>query len=64
MKVQQDEYCSRALAHNWHNLGEFPEVLKWEALVDVLRGKVKVRRLCLFKAPYLFIYFPGKRALL
>lgn len=42
IKDQQDEYCSRALSHDWNNLGEFPEVFKWEALVDVLRGRVKV----------------------
>lgn len=42
IKDQQDKYCSRALAHNWYNLGEFPEVFKWEALIDVLRGRVKV----------------------
>lgn len=44
IKDQQDQYCSRALNFDWHKLGEFPEVFEWEALVDVLRGRVKVRR--------------------
>jgi len=42
IKEKQDEYCLRALRGQWKNLGEFPEDLKWEALVDVLRGRVKV----------------------
>jgi hypothetical protein len=42
IKKQQDEYCSKALA-NEEGLGEFPESLQWEALVDVVRGRVKVR---------------------
>jgi len=42
MKVAQDEYCSKALAGKWDGLGDFPEDLQWEALVDVLRGRVKV----------------------
>ena len=42
IKVQQDNYCERALRDDWQGLGEFPEELKWEALVDVLRGRVKV----------------------
>ena len=42
IKQRQDGYCSSALSHDWANLGEFPEVLQWEALVDVLRGRVKV----------------------
>lgn len=42
MKVAQDEYCSKALAGKWYGLGHFPEDLQWEALVDVLRGRVKV----------------------
>ncbi|KAN0084286.1 hypothetical protein V8E55_007790 [Tylopilus felleus] len=46
IKKQQDAYCSKALAEQWDGLGEFPEDLKWEALVDVLRGKVKVQTHC------------------
>ena len=30
----------------WNNLGDFPEDLQWEALVDVLRGRVKVHNHC------------------
>ncbi|KAG1808290.1 composite domain of metallo-dependent hydrolase [Suillus subaureus] len=41
IKEQQDAYCARALAGEWENLGEFPDNLQWEALVDVLRGRVK-----------------------
>jgi hypothetical protein len=42
IKKSQDEYCSKAIAGQWEGLGEFPEDLQWEALVDVLRGRVKV----------------------
>jgi hypothetical protein len=42
IKKKQDEYCSRAIAGKWNNIGEFPEDLQWEALIDVLRGRVKV----------------------
>jgi hypothetical protein len=42
IKEQQDAYCTRALAGEWEDLGEFPDNLQWEALVDVLRGRVKV----------------------
>ncbi|KAJ7039590.1 hypothetical protein C8F04DRAFT_1231394 [Mycena alexandri] len=42
IKKQQDEYCSKALANEWEGLGEFPDNRQWEALVDVLRGRVKV----------------------
>ena len=46
MKEKQDDYCHRALHGQWKNLGEFPEDLQWEALVDVLRGRVKVFSKC------------------
>ena len=46
IKRQQDEYCSHALAGRWKNIGKFPENLQWEALVDVLRGRVKVIKQC------------------
>ncbi|TFK44771.1 hypothetical protein BDQ12DRAFT_673545 [Crucibulum laeve] len=46
IKERQDEFCSAALAGKWDNLGEFPDDLKWEALVDVLRGRVKVNIHC------------------
>ncbi|KAF8806405.1 carbohydrate esterase family 9 protein [Phlegmacium glaucopus] len=42
IKKRQDEYCARAISEDWEDLGDFPEVLEWEALVDVLRGRVKV----------------------
>lgn len=44
IKIAQDEYCAKALSGDWNNLApEFPEDYQWEALVDVLRGRVKVR---------------------
>lgn len=42
LKTQQDAYCSKAIAGKWEGLGEFPQDLQWEALVDVVRGRVKV----------------------
>ncbi|THH17725.1 hypothetical protein EW146_g3143 [Bondarzewia mesenterica] len=46
IKISQDEYCLKARAGQWDDLGSFPEVLQWEALVDILRGKVKVQTHC------------------
>ncbi|EKM54391.1 uncharacterized protein PHACADRAFT_258201 [Phanerochaete carnosa HHB-10118-sp] len=48
IKEAQDEYCSKAIAGDWASLdGQlFPESLQWEALVDVLRGRVKVHTHC------------------
>jgi imidazolonepropionase-like amidohydrolase len=46
IKKRQDQYCRRALAGQWKNIGKFPEDLQWEALVDVLRGRVKVHTHC------------------
>ncbi|TDL21140.1 hypothetical protein BD410DRAFT_316586 [Rickenella mellea] len=46
LKESQDAYCSKAEAGNWDNLGTFPEDLQWEALADVLRGKVKLSVHC------------------
>ena len=43
IKEEQDAYCVRALNEDWEDLGDFPQDLKWEALVDVLRGRVKVQ---------------------
>jgi hypothetical protein len=51
IKEQQDAYCSAALAGRWAGLGEFPEDLQWEALVDVLRGRVRVMRFPVPSAP-------------
>lgn len=43
MKSSQDSYCAKAKAGEWSSLSDtLPTDLKWEALVDVLRGKVKV----------------------
>ncbi|KAG9316550.1 carbohydrate esterase family 9 protein [Chiua virens] len=46
IKERQDAYCEKALVGEWNGLGEFPEDLQWEALVDVLRGRVKVHTHC------------------
>ncbi|KAJ6491356.1 carbohydrate esterase family 9 protein [Mycena vitilis] len=46
IKDKQDAYCAKALAGEWNGLGDFPEDLQWEALVDVLRGRVKVQNHC------------------
>ncbi|KZT28940.1 carbohydrate esterase family 9 protein [Neolentinus lepideus HHB14362 ss-1] len=46
IKNAQDAYCSKALAGAWDGLAEFPEDLQWEALVDVLRGRVKIQNHC------------------
>ena len=42
---QQDAYCAKAEAGLWSELAEqnYPEDLQWEVMVDVLRGRVKVR---------------------
>ncbi|KAF7334287.1 Carbohydrate esterase family 9 protein [Mycena sanguinolenta] len=47
LKEKQDHYCAKALSGAWKGLGDFPEDLQWEALVDVLRGRVKVHIHCL-----------------
>ncbi|PPQ79032.1 hypothetical protein CVT25_002341 [Psilocybe cyanescens] len=46
IKEKQDEYCVKALNGQWKDLGEFPDDLQWEALVDVLRGRVKIHNHC------------------
>ncbi|KAF5363169.1 hypothetical protein D9758_008331 [Tetrapyrgos nigripes] len=50
IKLKQDQYCEKAMAGRWRDLDqdqtEFPEDLQWEALVDVLRGRVKVQNHC------------------
>ena len=43
IKQAQDDFCAKAVRGEWTGLGEYPEELQWEALVDVLRGRVKVR---------------------
>lgn len=51
IKHSQDEYCAKALSNQWNDLGAFPEDLQWEVLVDVLRGRVKVKPSCLYSNP-------------
>ena len=46
IKRSQDEFCAKALKGQWDGLGAYPEDLQWEALVDVLRGRVKASPLC------------------
>ena len=46
IKEAQDEYCAKAKRGDWLGLGAYPEDLQWEALVDVLRGRVKVHTHC------------------
>lgn len=46
IKVAQDDYCKKVEDNEWEGLGLFPESLQWEALVDVLRGRVKVHNHC------------------
>ncbi|KAG6903044.1 hypothetical protein C0995_007477 [Termitomyces sp. Mi166 len=46
IKDDQDQYCAKVLSNQWSDLGDFPEDLQWEALVDVLRGRVKVHNHC------------------
>ncbi|KAF7312052.1 Carbohydrate esterase family 9 protein [Mycena indigotica] len=46
IQKKQDAYCSRVMSNDWEGLGEYPESLQWESLVDVLRGKVKVNVHC------------------
>ncbi|EPQ56066.1 hypothetical protein GLOTRDRAFT_15437, partial [Gloeophyllum trabeum ATCC 11539] len=45
LKSAQDTYCKSALAGTFP-ASPFPEDLQWEALVDVLRGRVKVQTHC------------------
>ncbi|CAK5283111.1 unnamed protein product [Mycena citricolor] len=46
IKNAQDGFCERALAGEWEGLGNFPEDLALEALVDILRGRFKVQTHC------------------
>ncbi|KAJ7682612.1 hypothetical protein DFH06DRAFT_1076348 [Mycena polygramma] len=46
IRAAQDAYCSKVEAGLWDSLGSFPEDLRLEMLVDVLRGKVKVTSQC------------------
>lgn len=44
IKTSQDNYCAKVDAGDFEAVAgtPFPEDLQWEALVDVLRGRVKV----------------------
>ncbi|KAJ7448178.1 hypothetical protein FB451DRAFT_1375446 [Mycena latifolia] len=42
IKEAQDSFCAAAEQGLWDGKTPFPESLQWEALVDVLRGRVKV----------------------
>ncbi|KAI0355579.1 hypothetical protein OH77DRAFT_1424515 [Trametes cingulata] len=48
IKNAQDDYCSKALAGEWNSIRnqKLPEDLQWEAMVDILRGRVKVQTHC------------------
>lgn len=48
IKEEQDKYCDIAGNGDWKKLEskEWPENLQWEALVDVLRGKVRLSVHC------------------
>ena len=52
VKDDQDAFCQKVEAEEWSSLvgdkASFPESLQWEALVDVLRGRVKVSTLLSF----------------
>ncbi|KAH7091723.1 composite domain of metallo-dependent hydrolase [Auriculariales sp. MPI-PUGE-AT-0066] len=44
----QDEFCAKVTDGHWGDIEgqKFPDSLKWEALVDVLRGRVKINTHC------------------
>lgn len=47
IKNAQDDFCAKAEKGLWSEVpDEYPESLEWEALVDVLRGRVKVNNHC------------------
>ncbi len=51
LKEKQDAFCERVSSADEISIEEditFPENLQWEALVDVLRGRVKVGGLGLY----------------
>ena len=47
VKLSQDAYCAKAEAGLWDELKgqDYPDSYQWEALVDVLRGRVRVRNI-------------------
>jgi len=50
LKEKQDHFCAKANAGHWADVnalgGEFPDSLQWEALVDLLRGRVRLNVHC------------------
>ncbi|KAJ7766170.1 hypothetical protein B0H16DRAFT_1523248 [Mycena metata] len=46
IREAQDDFCGAAGAGKWDGRSTFPESLQWEALVDVLRGRVKLSVHC------------------
>ncbi|KAF7969722.1 hypothetical protein HWV62_26130 [Athelia sp. TMB] len=46
IKESQDAYCRKVSDGIWEQLGPFPDDLEYEAVVDILRGKVKVQTHC------------------
>ncbi|TFK55529.1 composite domain of metallo-dependent hydrolase [Heliocybe sulcata] len=48
VKTAQDSFCSNAEQGLWDSIHgqEFPDDYKWEMLVDVLRGRVKISHHC------------------
>ena len=48
LKTAQDAYCAKVEAGQFDEIAHtpFPHDLQWEALVDVLRGRVKVQIHC------------------
>ena len=46
IKERQDAYCEKIESGDCFGLGNFQEDLQYEALVDVLRGRVKVNVHC------------------
>ncbi|KAJ7268559.1 hypothetical protein C8J57DRAFT_1325544 [Mycena rebaudengoi] len=46
IKSAQDAFCAAAARGGWDGKAEFPQSLQWEALVDVLRGRVKLSVHC------------------
>ncbi|KAK0193022.1 carbohydrate esterase family 9 protein [Armillaria mellea] len=54
--INKTRTAPRALAGQWSGLGDFPESLQWEALVDVLRGRVKVPNLWMLPGFFALIF--------
>ena len=40
IKESQDSFCQKVSINEWDGLDAFPDDLQYEALVDVLRGRV------------------------